>query len=82
MLNCCIRREPMLIDDECETSSKNGRRYVLPLFVKDKQATVKPVTTQDFMIDLEAGLNHQNFVVYTPRPMNGSAWVHGTRLAI
>ena len=82
MLGCCIRSEPCLINDDCDKTQRQRQTQTQFSVFKKVRPVVSPIQTPDFMIDLEIGLNHQVFVVYEPREIHKSVWVHGLRIAI
>ena len=84
MLGCCIRGEPILIDDDSATSTiqLKPNPKPKPSVYKTDRAVVSPIQITDDMIDLEVGLNHQQLGVYEPREMPKTTWTHGIRIGI
>jgi len=43
---------------------------------------ISPIKRPDCMIDLNVEVNTSAFVVYEPRDIHKSIWVHGSRISI
>ena len=78
MLKCCIRRKPSLTIEEYTFPKKKGEDVE-----KERSHIVTPpYITLGTTVDLEAGLEHPQYVVYKSKYNTGSCWTHGARVAI